>query len=103
MRILHQIGQGEHGVPGWVGCDLYGERLVLERIRLVSGDQFLELEFLRALVANRQWQRLGDEDAAGEYGEVVFFGVRLITGGGSNAIDECRCAVRYRELPRKTA
>ena len=65
MRILHQIGQGEHGVPGWVGCDLYGERLVLERIRLVSGDQFLELEFLRTLVANRQWQRLGDEDAAG--------------------------------------
>mgnify|MGYP003324310247 CR=1 FL=1 len=64
MRKLHQIRQSEHGVPGWVGCDLYGERLVLERIRLVSGDQFLELEFLRTLVANRQWERLGDEDAA---------------------------------------
>ena len=103
VRILHQVGQGEHGVPGGVGCHLHGERLVLERVRLVGGDQFVELKFLRALVTDRQRQRFGDEDAAGEHGQIVFLGICLVARRGSDSVDKCRRAVGHGEAPRKTA
>ena len=55
---------------------------MLERVRLVGGEELVELKFFCALVADRQRQRLGDEDAAGEYGEVAFLGIRLVARGG---------------------
>ena len=67
VRVLHQIGQGEHRVPRRVGRHLHGERLVLQRVRPAGRDQFFEAEFPRALVADRQRQRLGDEDAPREH------------------------------------
>ena len=56
VRVLHQIGQGEHRVPRRVGRHLHSKRLVAQCVRLAGRDQFVEAEFLRALVANRQRQ-----------------------------------------------
>ena len=103
VRVLHQVGQGEHGVPSGIGRHLHGERLVLQRVRLAGLDQFFEAEFLRALASNRQRQRLGDEDAPRQHRQIILLAVPLVAGRGGHLIHERRRAVRHGEPPRETA
>ena len=103
VRVLHQIGQGEHRVPCRVGGHLHGERLVLQCVRPAGRDQFLEAKFPRALVADRQRQRLGDEDAPREHRQIIFLAIPLVAGRGGHLIHERRRAVRHGEPPREAA
>ena len=76
---------------------------MLERIGVGGLDEFCEAKLLGLFAADRQWQRLGNEDAPREDGQVAFFTVGEAFGCADSFVGEEAHVVGNFQLPRKAA
>ena len=103
VRVLHEIGQGHHGVPAGVGNHLHGESLVLDGVALAGGDKFVELEVLGLGAADGQREAFGDEDAAAEHGQKALFAIGHFVSAAHGFEGEEAKVVWHTETPAVAA
>ena len=103
VRILHQVRQRQHGVPGGIRHHLDGEALLAQRGGLAGLEKPGELEPLRRRTANRQGQGFGEENLPRQHRQKSFLAVRHAAGRADGLVAEKPRAIRHFDAPGVTA